>query len=223
MSKPYIIVHMMSSIDGRIDCAMTAQLAGDSEYYSTLDALNAPTRVSGRLTAETEINGGQLAHAAGPAYGQEGFAKHSDAHEFEIIADTHGKLRWGKETSTAHPHLILTSEDVPADYLKALDDANISWIAAGKGHIDIKRALTILGDEFGVERLTVVGGGKINGGFLAAGVVDEISLLVGPGVDGRFDQPAVFDGLTSSTPLALQLKGVQSYDDGAVWLRYTTK
>lgn len=38
MSKPYIIVHMMSSIDWRIDCAMTAQLAGDSEYYSTLDA-----------------------------------------------------------------------------------------------------------------------------------------------------------------------------------------
>lgn len=223
MSKPYIIVHMMTSIDGRIDCGMTAQLDGNNEYYATLNALNAPTRVSGRVTAETEINGGQLAHTNGPAYGQEGFGKHSDAHEFEIIADTHGKLRWGKETSTSHPHLILTSEDVPADYLKSLDDANISWIAAGKGHIDIKRAMEILGNEFGVDRLAVVGGGKINGGFLAAGVVDEISLLVGPGVDGRSDQPSVFDGLTSPTPTPLKLKSVQSYGDGAVWLRYTTK
>lgn len=223
MSKPYIIVHMMSSIDGRIDCAMTAQLAGDAEYYGTLDQLNAPTRVSGRVTAETEMNGGQLANVSGPSYGKEGFAKHSDANEFEIIADTHGKLHWGQETSEDHPHLILTSEDVPAAYLKALDDANISWIASGKGHIDIKRAMDILGDQFGVQRLAVVGGGKINGGFLAAGVVDEISVLVGPGVDGRTGQPAVFDGLTSDQPLALKLMGVQSYDDGAVWLRYQVK
>ncbi len=26
MSKPYIIVHMMTSIDGRIDCGMTPNL-----------------------------------------------------------------------------------------------------------------------------------------------------------------------------------------------------
>lgn len=223
MSKPYIIVHMMTSIDGRIDCGMTAQLDGNNEYYATLDQLNAPTRVSGRVTAQTEINGGQLDHADGPAYDHERFAKHSDSHEFEIIADTHGKLRWGKENSTSHPHLILTSEDVPADYLKSLDAANICWIAAGKGHIDLKRAMTILGDEFSVDRLAVVGGGKINGGFLSAGVVDEISLLVGPGVDGRSDQPSVFDGFTSSIPTPLNLKAVQSYGDGAVWLRYTTK
>lgn len=29
MNKPYIIVHMMTSVDGRIDCGMTAQLAGE--------------------------------------------------------------------------------------------------------------------------------------------------------------------------------------------------
>lgn len=29
MTKPYIIVHMMTSIDGRIDCDMTAQLTGN--------------------------------------------------------------------------------------------------------------------------------------------------------------------------------------------------
>ena len=28
MTKPYIIVHMMTSIDGRIDCGMTVQLDG---------------------------------------------------------------------------------------------------------------------------------------------------------------------------------------------------
>lgn len=48
MNKPYIVCHMMASVDGRIDCAMTEQLPGVQEYYATLDALEAPTRVSGQ-------------------------------------------------------------------------------------------------------------------------------------------------------------------------------
>ena len=58
MNKPSIIVHMMTPVDGRIDCEMTAQLAGEPEYYSTLDSLNVPTRISGRVTAETELTRG---------------------------------------------------------------------------------------------------------------------------------------------------------------------
>ena len=55
MNKPYIVCHMMASVDGRIDCAMTEQLPGVQEYYAALDALEAPTRVSGRVTAELEM------------------------------------------------------------------------------------------------------------------------------------------------------------------------
>ena len=54
MNKPYIVCHMMTSVDGRIDCAMTEHLPGVQEYYNTLDALDAPTRISGRVTAELE-------------------------------------------------------------------------------------------------------------------------------------------------------------------------
>ena len=46
---------MMTSIDGRIDCAMTSQLKGVDEYYKTLDSLNTPARLSGRVTAELEM------------------------------------------------------------------------------------------------------------------------------------------------------------------------
>lgn len=37
---------MVTAVDGRIDCAMTEQLPGVQEYYSTLDSLAAPSRVS---------------------------------------------------------------------------------------------------------------------------------------------------------------------------------
>lgn len=53
MNKTYIICHMMISNDGRIDCVMTSQLKGVSEYYSILEDIDVPSTVSGRITAKT--------------------------------------------------------------------------------------------------------------------------------------------------------------------------
>ena len=55
MKKPYIICHMMMSVDGRIDCGMTVKIAGSNEYYETLSALDVPTNLSGRVTAQLEL------------------------------------------------------------------------------------------------------------------------------------------------------------------------
>ena len=32
--KPYIVCHMMSSVDGRIDCAMTEVIEDSDVYYT---------------------------------------------------------------------------------------------------------------------------------------------------------------------------------------------
>ena len=37
------------------------------------------------------------------------------------------------------------------------------------------------------------GGGRINGAMLRDGLIDEVSLLVAPTVDGRIGTPALFD------------------------------
>lgn len=225
MNKPYIIVHMMTSVDGRIDCGMTAQLAGEPEYYSTLDSLNVPTRISGRVTAETELTrGGKFNSQNKEILGKTDFAKNATADSYNIIVDTKGTLQWGKENGNNFSHLIITSEQVTKDYLDYLNRQNISWIATGKDQIDLAKAMEILADEFNIDRLAIVGGGKINGGFLEAGLVDEISILIGAGADGRTGQPSLFDGRPESgRPIALQLKDVESYEDGAVWLRYLVK
>ena len=51
--KPYIIVHMMTSIDGRIDCPMVGQLSTD-EYEVALDKFGLCSKLSGRVTAALE-------------------------------------------------------------------------------------------------------------------------------------------------------------------------
>ncbi len=84
--------------------------------------------------------------------------------------------------------------------------------------------MEILSKEFKVKRLAVVGGPLINSSFLDAGLLDEISILIGLGIDGRKGMPGVFDGFAMDHPVTkLKLKEIKTYDDGAVWIRYTLK
>ena len=204
MKKPYIICHMMTSIDGRIDCAMTSQMEGVDDYYRTLNALNVPTTVSGRVTAELEMaEPGQFHAKDSTPYGKEGFSKQAAAAGYEVVVDTHGKLLWPDSAGLEKPYLILTSEQVPAE------------------QIDLSRACEILAEEFGVERMGIVGGPAINTAFLNAGLLEEVSILMGPGIDGRKEMPSVFDGRAMDYPLTyLRLTDVEKCDSGAVWLRY---
>lgn len=224
MKKPYIICHMMTSVDGRIDCAMTSLLPGVDDYYATLGALNTPSTLSGRVTAELEMaEPGFFEPKDKTPLGKEGFSKKSAAEGYEIVTDTHGKLLWPASSDSEKPYLIVTSEQVSKEYLNYLDGQNISWIACGKEKIDLVRVCEILAEEFGVKRMSIVGGPAINTAFLNEGLLDEISILIGAGIDGRWEMPSVFDGREMSYPLThLKLTDVQKFDSGAVWLRYKT-
>ena len=109
----------------------------------------------------------------------------------------------------AKPYLIVTSEKVSKEYLDYLDRQNISWIACVKEHVDLARATEILAEQFGVERMSIVGGPKINTVFLEVGLLDEIGM------------PAVFDGLVMLHDVTkLKLIDVKKFDSDAVWIRY---
>ena len=234
MKKPYIVCHMKMSIDGRIDCAMTEKIQGVTEYYETLEALEAPSTLSGRNTAELEMaEEGFFKSVSDLPYGKIGFSKNMDAKCYEIITDTHGKLLWADDRHDEKPMLIITSEQVSQEYLDYLDHKKISWIsqeyldyldhkkiswiACGEESIDLTKAMEIQYNEFGVKRLAIVGGVTINGAFLVAGLLDEVSLLVGPAIDGRAGMTAVFDGISADhEPFDLRFKSVKTYEDGAL-------
>lgn len=225
MNRPYIIVHMMESVDGRIDCPMVAQISGE-EYYDALDSLGKCSKLSGRVTAalECEALKEETAGASGAPAGKESVNVAVKADEYTIVADTHGRLNWAANEADGHPLLCILSEDVPEAHLQKLRDLGISWIAAGKGRIDLGRAMEMLRENFGVERVAVVGGGHICGGFLAAGLVDEVSVMIAPGIDGRKGEVAVFDGIVKDdgSPYRLHLNSVeQCPGTEVVWLRYS--
>ena len=220
--KPYIICHMMASVDGRIDCAMTSKIKGVNEYYKTLDALDAPTTVSGRITATLEMaEQGFFESKDKTAIGKTAFHKATDADGYTVIADNKGRLKFNGSELDGQPLLLLVSEKASKEYLSYLEHLDISWIACGKERTDLKKAVEIMNTEFGVERMVIVGGPHINGAFLSSGILDEISVLYGPAIDGREGMPGVFDGLPKDAePVQLHLKSVEQYPDGAIWIRY---
>jgi len=112
-------------------------------------------------------------------------------HFAAISVDTRGKLRWAKG-SLGGDHLIcVLSEQAPADYLDLLREKGISYVVCGESSVDLAQAVALLGEHFGIRTLLLEGGGRINGAFLEAGLVDELSLLLVPGIDGRREVPAV--------------------------------
>ena len=224
--KPYIISHMMISVDGRIDCPMVGQLSTD-EYYVALEKLGPCSKLSGRVTTALECTAvkEETTPETGNAVGRESVHVARQSDEYTIVVDTHGKLRWQADEADGHPILWIVSEQVSETYLETLRSQGISWIVNGKERINLSKAMEVLYEHFGVRRLAIVGGGHICGGFLEAGLIDEVSIMVAPGIDGREGQTAVFDGITRQecNPFRLKLESVEQWDSGIVWLRYKTR
>lgn len=222
MKRPYIVCHMVASIDGRIDCSMVDKISGD-EYYETLDKLDCPTLLEGRVTME-HYNAAKepfIANDPTPA-GKPSVYKATDSDEYMVAVDTRGRLRWGGPEVDGVPLVCVVSEQVPQEYLEMLGNEKISYICIGHDAIDLKAAMEILRGEFGVERMAIIGGGHINGGFLAAGLIDEVSLLLAPGIDGRKGQTALFDGIgdMDRMPVRLSLESVERFGNDTLWIRY---
>jgi len=102
-----------------------------------------------------------------------------------------------------------------------LRERGVSYVLAGSDDVDLPLALDTIGERFGVRTLMLEGGGGINGSMLRAGLVDEISVLVAPVVDGRVGTATLFDGEgTSASPHRLALESVEQRTDDVLWLRY---
>ncbi|MCX4198548.1 dihydrofolate reductase family protein, partial [Methylobacterium organophilum] len=111
-----------------------------------------------------------------------------------MALDARGRLDWGARDAIEGDHVVVVlTESVPDSHLRALRAGGQSYLFAGDRAVDFPLAAAKLRALFGIERLLVEGGGHINGSMLKAGLIDELSLLLVPAVDGLSGTPAVFD------------------------------
>lgn len=224
--KPYVTVHMISSIDGKIDArrwagnpGAYAQFAG--EYEAVHEMLGATSWIVGRTTMqEFACRPSVDIHDDGPLPR----ATHNaapDADSFAVVIDPKGKLTWDRDNVNGDRVIEVLTEQVSDRYLHHLKSMGVSYVFGGTDTIDIRHVLHELKATFKIDSLLVEGGGILNGSFIAAGVIDEISLLVAPIADGQNDGPMTFDHRGPTIPATeLELMDVQKRDHGVLWLRY---
>ena len=168
--RPYIICHMMSSIDGRIDCDMTEKIGGD-EYYDALRQLDCDSDLSGRVTMQMHFAKPEpFTTEDSTQAGKESVYKATEANGYAVAVDTKGKLLWPDNNVDGKPLLVITSQQVPAAYLETLKAQGISWIATGKDGIDLPRANTLIvidADRLGISQLYQLRGRVGRGSALA--------------------------------------------------------
>ena len=221
--RPDVICHMLSSVDGRIDGEALESVTGEGEYEATGAKLNGDAWICGRTTMQQHFaEETPFASTSKRTVGQEAVHVARPAESYAISVDTLGKLRWASGDLDGDHLICVVSECAPDDYLAMLRDRGVSYVVAGTPAVDLARALELLAERFGIRTLLLEGGGHINGAFLQAGLIDEVSILLVPGIDGRHGTATVFDGLgpTKQAAVPLKLKSVEQREAGTLWIRY---
>jgi riboflavin biosynthesis pyrimidine reductase len=219
---------MVSSVDGRTwqSRQRPARDKSGNLFEVLHDRLGGDAWLVGRVTGrEFAKRESYPAKPAGQAFPRTPWFATTGAKVYGIVLDAQGKIAWGRADIGGDPIVVALTEQVADSHLEALRGEGVSYVFAGRHELDLALLLETLNRELGIKRLLLEGGGKANGSFLRAGLIDELSLAIVPTVDGARGGPYVFDSETEMTgptaPVtAMTLKSCETLEGGAIWLRY---
>lgn len=233
MEKPFIVCHMLTSLDGKIDgkymsapaCVPALEKYGEIRgFYGCNATLYGTTTMLGSYSAGRAPD----TLPDGLAYPMEDYVAESDVHNYIVSVDPTGMLGWEskyiekKGRPRAHVIEVLTRQVNP-QYLAYLRRFDISYVFAGEKDLDCALLLHKLKTLFGIEKLMVAGGGLMNWSFAQAGLLDEVSIVMAPVADGNTSAVSIFekaDFLPNKEPLAFTMKEVEPIIGGGLWLRF---
>jgi riboflavin biosynthesis pyrimidine reductase len=230
-NKPHVICHMMGSLDGSLHPSRWSKSPDgtraewSSAYEKIHQALKGDAWLVGRVTmaemskavAHPPANLGEIDR---PYH----FAAKS-AQSFGIAIDPSCKLHFSKADVGGDHVVVIVGRDASDQHLAELAADGVSYIVAPEAQPDLAGVLQALKRELGIERLLLEGGAAINGAFMAAGLVDELSLLIAPALEGRKTIQSVIEfgeeGLADKVELSLH--SCETLEQGLVHLRFMVK
>lgn len=230
--RPNITCHMITSLDGRLYPERWSDPADgrmadliDSHYDSAAERLQAEGWIVGRKTMAAYAEQDDAPRVLDTPKERPPHLVDFGERKVAVSIDPCGRLRYGEGDIDGHHVVAVLSQRVPDDYLTRLRDAGVSYLFAGPRGDSLAPAMATLGDAFAVSHLILEGGGTTNGAFLAAGLIDQVSTLICPAIDGLAGIPAIFEhsGPSGSFPAEgqhLRLLSCETLEGGVVWLRH---
>jgi riboflavin biosynthesis pyrimidine reductase len=225
--RPRIICHMTSSIDGGLhpsrytDSPDGAVKDWSRAYERIHERLGGDGWIVGRVTM-AEMAKGEPHPPAEPGRVTRPFLfQDRNAASYAIALDRSGKLHFRQADIGGDHVVVLLGSEVGDAHLAELAGDGVSYVVSDTPEIDLAAALSILSGELGIETLLLEGGAGINGTILAAGLVDELSVVIAPALDGGTDAQRIVaagDGLKGKVELSLL--SCDRLTEGAVHLRY---
>ena len=234
MFRPYIVCHMVTSIDGKVTGKFlnSPECNGATDIYYEINReynnRGANGFICGRVTMESSFTGGwypdldKFTHIT--TY--DDFIPNTLSGFYAISFDPKGKLGWktnkiiDEDPGYNNAQIIeVLTKQVDGRYLRYLQDMQIPYIFAGDSEIDVNKALEKLKNFMGINYIVLEGGSIINGYFQRAGVIDELSLVIAP-IVGDADDKSIF---TKSIISDFKLSEIKKHDNGVVWMSYLAK
>lgn len=203
--RPYVVAHVAVSADG----ATTGFEPDLGRFYELAGTWNEDVTLAGSDTILAQ----EQALASAPRPGPAGNGP------LLAVVDGKGRVReWDALRDVGHWSDVVALYCASTPPRPAAGRKVEEWVI-GTDRVDLSLALADLGRRDGVATVRVDSGGGLNGALLAAGLLDEVSLLVHPLVVGRPDQPRWY-GSAASPGRALELVSMDRQDGDLVWLRY---
>ncbi|HEY9676706.1 MAG TPA: dihydrofolate reductase family protein [Drouetiella sp.] len=230
-NRPYVVCHMVATIDGKIlsrrwrHFSVSDAISG--LYESTAAEYEIGAWIVGTKTLNEFFKGSKSLAAAAKAVSKGDYVVKADAETLAIGLDANGKIRFDDNEIGGDHLVVIITEQVSDDYRAHLRELGISYLVCGKEEIDFAKMLEKLHKEFKLKKLLLEGGGLINGAMLRDGLIDEISQLIVPIVDGGGAEISGLYDLRDSAPkksaFALRLLEQRTLKHGTQWLRYRVK
>lgn len=236
MDRPYIICHMVISLDGKVTGDFLEKSAYSKlieDYYRIHREYGADGFLCGRVTMEGSFPQPPIPFNDydGPPIAREDYIAEKAAF-YAVAVDPKGKLWWSNRAISdtdegydgAHIIEVLT-ESVPDAFLAHLRDKGVSYLFAGKTELNLPIAVQKLKGLFGIQTLLLEGGGIVNGSFLQEDLIDEISLVVIPAAEYNENAIPLFKtgeyGAKTASAKSFHLKEAEKLNDDGLWLVYT--
>ena len=231
MNRPKIICHILQSVDGNIDGNFFAmpELRPAYQAFTRIREEYACDAVISGATTAAEIYANSSADNLPEV--QETYSRTDwqaeKADIYAVIIDGQGTVHWQSGTVKRRSdkmHVVtVLQENVSDAYIAHLRQAGVSYVFAGKHSLDLPMAVQKLKELFGIQSMLLSGGGIVDWAFLQAGLIDEISLVFPPVIDGGTGLASAFDDsafAVNHSPAGLALKDAQRLDGNVLWLRY---
>lgn len=225
-----VICHMITSIDGKINGGFEEQADAEQsgmyfmqklEEYSKSMAIGQITNK--QLVCDNQVN---LSEYAGIEVPEGDFITEASADRYYISFDRKGSLHWqsnvfAHEGMPEYKILAVLTAKATKEYLAYLRSVGVPYVIAGDEEMDIPLALRKLKEHFGIEQLALCGGGILNGAFFKADMIDELSIVIYPYIQGNAENRSVIELLGEHHFKKLPAKKAQILDDGGVHLVFT--